>query len=288
MGPKRKTPDTSSSSIKNDKARSLLKDLSVAIEEMESQRDTAKTKVEELESSMARMESDTERVAALEGDVEYWRSDRERQKTAKDTFEMDLRKAKDEIQRLNALGASTSRDIEKYSKILTNREAQLEKLIQEKTRLERDVKTSFSALEQQKGQIAEMQLFIHEQKVAKTKADDTISALKAEKDKLVMDGQTTQSELASVQEECEDFKVQIRESEKRSYEYEKQLRECDVETDNLKLECERLKAKARTNEVIAEQLPMLLTDAYLFNPTGTGYLLGSGRILSLGSIGKAW
>jgi chromosome segregation ATPase len=130
--------------VKSDQARSRLADFAAFIQGIEEERDTAVGKVCDLETSVRELESDNERIAVLENDVAYWRTDREEQKLAKENFEMDLRRSKDEIQRLNAVIASNGRELEANKKVHKTKDIQIDKLTTENMRLRSEMAASDS------------------------------------------------------------------------------------------------------------------------------------------------
>jgi chromosome segregation ATPase len=273
-----RTADRRSVIVNSDQARSHIADLATFIDGIEKERDQALSKVDDLESNVAQMESDVERIPGLENDVAYWKNNGESQKTAKENFEMELRKNKEEIHRLNVLGDRNSKDTEHIKRVLKSKDGVVENLTQENLKFRNEVARMQTIIEQQKGEIAHLQLSVHEQNAECQKTNEKYMA---EADRATL-------HLSNSQNEVEELKVSLLESERNCETLENNLRASEAKHGTHDAEITKLKQEGHNNEIAMGKLPKLFIDAYTLDFSGTGYLLGTGRMLSLKSIAKSW
>ena len=133
-------PEPRSVVLRTDNASLRVVEFAEFIKTVISERDSALSEVEELNSRLEDMAHDKDRIVVLEKDVEYWREDREvsslfpkhncssgeltylqAQKTAKDNFDMDLRRANEEINVLKSACVKVGKEAENLKKILKSR-----------------------------------------------------------------------------------------------------------------------------------------------------------------------
>jgi chromosome segregation ATPase len=267
--------------VKSDQARSRIADLSSFIQGIEEERDAALAKVCDLETTVSELEADNERIPQLENDVSYWRTDREEQKTAKDNFEMELRRAKEDLQRLNAVIASNTRDIEANKKVHKNKDQQIEKLNTDNMRLRSEMAASLS---EHKDTLADLNFRLQEKNVNCQQMTEALNAAIQESRKAqsqLTETDRIKAENERIEEENENLKLDLSDKDQANERLERELHEKNTIFGAEKLDNIRLTENMRRLEV-------LFMDAYKLSAEGTGYLLGSGRMLSLHSIARAW
>jgi chromosome segregation ATPase len=270
--------------VKSDQARSRLADFAAFIQGIEEERDTAVGKVCDLETSVRELESDNERIAVLENDVAYWRTDREEQKLAKENFEMDLRRSKDEIQRLNAVIASNGRELEANKKVHKTKDIQIDKLTTENMRLRSEMAASDS---EHKDILAQLNARLLEKNSHCQQMSEALNAALVETKRIqasLAETDRLRADLSRLHDEYETLSQDLLDSERARERLDKENQELGANLGAVQLENIRLKEDARR----FDRLSMLFIDAYLLQSEGAGHLLGSGKFLSLHSIARSW
>ena len=287
--------DSRSVIVRSDRARSHIADLAIFLDSVISDRDEALAKIDELNENVTELTTETERIAALENDVAYWKNNRDELKLASDGFEMDLRRANGKIAESASSAQKAGAEAESLRQILKTKDAELVRVAEESLKIRHDFNCLRIEMRAQESNLADMNRCVQEKNASSQAMLETLNEsrtenekLKAEYEKLKVDYDKSKTDLLNSNQELEGLKVDLLESERSCEALERDLDQHDAKLDAEKLETAKCKRETEKHSATMKRIAELYTDAYQASPDGTGHLLGSGKMLSTKSIVRGW
>jgi hypothetical protein len=191
---------------------------------------------------------------------------------------MDLRKANAEINELKSACVKVGKEAENLKKIVRSKEGLSEKVTQENVRLRQDACNLAEELNRRES-------VIHECSLQQNSLRQELLAVRAESERLT-------AALLESESGCEALREESRNNGINVGILRQDLIDSDRELTSLKLESEsenaRLVQRVQLLEKAIDDIGFLFHDAILTVPNGAGYLLGSGKMLSMDSIARLW
>jgi hypothetical protein len=166
-----------------------------------------------------------------------------------------------------------------------------EKLEQEITGLKHNASGVAAELARRDSVAADMNASIIAQTAAYQELLETANTASAENERLTAEllaNKQIVSSLTDSSGECETLRDELQSSRRRCEILEQGLTDGERELEALNATRQSESTKLRQLDKVVDDIHFLFHDAILTVPDGTGYLLGSGKMLSLDSIARLW